>query len=239
VEILVKWNVEAVFVEIASEEAVARFKTKLELSAGPPEEVSRAALGRLVKDALERRRRALAVPLSDALQALAVDAIPYPVTADQVVLHLVLLIKAREMEALDRCLETLEVAHGGRLAFRCIGPLAPYSFATVEIEILDAGALAQARRLLEVVSGASAADVRAAYRRLVKSAHPDAAGAGVDGCESMAALTEAYRMLSRDAETFDSQHGREGVLSAGHSHFAGRSVLVSVRRQEHAFDAAA
>jgi hypothetical protein len=168
-----------------------------------------------------------------------VDAIPYPVTADQVVLHLVLLIKAREMEALDRCLETLDVAHGGRLAFRCIGPLAPYSFATVEIEILDAGALAQARRLLEVVSGASAADVRAAYRRLVKSAHPDAAGAGVDGCESMAALTEAYRMLSRDAETFDSQHGREGVLSAGHSHFAGRSVLVSVRRQEHAFDAAA
>ena len=237
-EILVKWDVDAVFAAIASEDAVAGLKAELESLAGAPEQVSRAALGRLVKASLERRRAALAASLSEALQAIAVDAILYPATADQVVLHQVLLIKAGEMAALDTCLEALDAAHDGRLTFRCIGPLAPYSFATVEIEIVDAAALSQAMRLFDVGPTASAAEMRAAYRRLAKSAHPDAAGADAGGCASMVALTEAYRIVSLNAETYQGQRGVEDVSYVGNPHFADRSVLVSVRRQEQAFDAA-
>jgi hypothetical protein len=238
-EVLIKWDIAAIFAEIANEEAVAGLKQKLELNVGAPEEASRAALGRLVKDALERRRAALAATLFATLQAVAVDAIAYPATADQVVLHLVLLIKSGERTAFDRCLEALDIAHDGRLTFRCVGPLAPYSFATVEIEILDATALAQAGRLLEVGPGASAAQVRAAYRRLARTIHPDIAGPGVGNSASMVALSEACRILSLNAQADGSQRGTEEGLSTGDPHFAGRSVLVSVRRQERAFDAAA
>lgn len=239
VEILVKWDVEAVFVEIASEEAIAGLREKLELNVGAREEASRAALGRLVKDALERRRAALAAALSEALRAVAVDAMACPATADQVVLHLVLLMKADEMAALDCRLEALDAAYDGRLTFRCIGPLAPYSFATVEIDIVDPGALARARRLLEVGPGASAAEVRAAYRRLARKTHPDVAGPDAGGSGSMAALTEAHRILSFDVEAEGGQRGIEETLSARKTRLAGRSVLVSVRRQDRAFDAAA
>jgi len=80
-------------------------------------------------------------------------------------------------------------------------------------------------RLLGVDPNASVAQVHLAYRRAAKSVHPDAVGAG--GNASMVALTEACRILSLNAET------------AGTPILAGRSVIVSVRRQEDALDVAA
>jgi len=235
VEILVKWDVEAVFAEIAKEEAIAGLKKKWELNVGPSDEALRVVLGGLVKQSLDRRRAALAATLSEALRAGAVDAIAYPATADHIILHLALLMKADEMAALDRRLEALDGAHGGRLAFRCVGPLAPYSFATVEIEVVEATALAQAMRQLDVGPTASAAEIRAAYRRAAKSVHPDATGADA----SMAALTEAHRILSLNAKADGRPRDAEEVRSACDPHGAGRSVIISVRRQELAFNVAA
>jgi hypothetical protein len=235
VEILVKWDVKTVFAEIANEEAIVGLKKKWELHIGAPEDALRFAIGKLVKQSLDRRRAALAASLSEALRAVAVDAIANPATADQVVLHLVLLMKADQMAALDRCLETLDAAHAGRLTCRCVGPLAPYSFATVVIEIVEAAALTKAMRLLGVGPNASVAQVRLAYRRAAKSVHPDAVGAG--GNASMVALTEACRILSLNAETGGRQHDVEEAT--GNPILAGRSVIVSVRRQEGALDAAA
>ncbi len=224
VEILIKWDVQAVFAEIAKEDAIAGLKKKWELNVGPADEALRVVLGGLVKQSLERRRATLAAALFETLQTVGVDAIPYPATADQVALHLVLLMKSDRMAALDRLMEELDATHGGRLSFRCVGPLAPYNFATVEIEIVDAAALTQAMRLLDVGPAAGAAEIRAAYRRAAKKVHPDMAGAAVGGSAGMAALTEACRLLSLHAEAGD---------------LADCPVLVSVRRQELAFNVAA
>lgn len=229
-EILVKWDVDAVFAEIANEEAIAGLKKKWKLHIDAPEDALRFAIGKLVKQSLDRRRAALAASLSEALRTVAVDVIANFVIADRVVSHLVLLMKAGEMPALDRCLEAFDASHGG-LTCRCVGPLAPYSFATVEIEIVDAAALNKAMRLLGVGPHSSVAQVRLAYRRAAKSVHPDAVGAG--GNAGMAALSEACRILSLNAETGSRQLGMDKASSAD------RSVIVSVRRQEGALDAAA
>jgi hypothetical protein len=123
------------------------------------------------------------------------------------------------------------------LTCRVVGPLAPYSFATVEIEIVEAAALTKAMRLLGLGPNASVAQVRLAYRRAAKSVHPDAVGAG--GNASMVALTEACRILSLNAETSGRPRGMDGVTSVGSSLLAGPSIIVSVRRQEGALDVAA
>src|SRR5262249_15406602 len=75
--------------------------------------------------------------ISHALRAVAVDAIASPVAADRVVLHLVLLLKIDALGEVDRCLETLDAAYGARLCFRCVGPMPPANFATLEIERLE------------------------------------------------------------------------------------------------------
>ena len=77
-------------------------------------------------------------------------------------------MKTDAVDAVDRCLETLDAEFGGGLSFRCVGPTAPTSFATVEIEFLEADEIAQASRTLEVDLTASPADVRFAYRRLAR-----------------------------------------------------------------------
>ena len=236
-EILVKWDVEAVFAEIAKEDAIEGLKERWKLHIGAPEDALRFAIGKLVKQSLDRRRATLAASLFETLRAVAVDAIAYPATADQVALHLVLLMKADQMTALDKRMEDLDSTHGGRLAFRVVGPLAPYSFATVEIEIVEATTLTKAMRLLGVGPSSSVAQVHLAYRRAAKSVHPDAVGAG--GNASMVALTEACRILSLNAETGGSPRGTDETPSAGNPILAGRSVIVSVRRQEGALDVAA
>ena len=236
-EILVKWDVEAVFAEIAKEDAISGLREKWKQHIGAPEDALRFAIGKLVKQSLERRRATLAASLFETLRSVAADAITYPATADQVALHLVLLMKADQLTALDSRMEDIDATHGGRLAFRVVGPLAPYSFATVEIEIVEAATLTKAMRLLGVGPNSSVAEVRLAYRRAAKSVHPDAVGAG--GNASMVALTEACRILSLNAETAGGRRGSDDVMSARNPILASRSVIISVRRQEGALDVAA
>ena len=237
VEILVRWNIESVFAEISAEKAIAELKNDLARRDDAASELSRAALGRLVKDALNRRRTALAATLTEALQEAAVDSVALPATSDQVVLQLALLIKPGEMPALERCMELLDADHDGKLNFRCVGPLAPYSFATVDIEIIDGAALAQARCLLDVAPNALRTDVRTAYRRLAKNVHPDRANPNADGCPTMAALTDAYRILSRSAKSAARPCGREQIAGGDSRNIVDDSVFVSIRRQERAPDA--
>ena len=125
VEILVRWNVDSTFAEISAEKAIAELKSELARSGDAASEMSRAFLGRLVKEALDRRRAALAATLTEALREAAVDSVALPATSDQVVLQLALLIKPGEMAALERCIELLDADHDGKLSFRCVGPLAP------------------------------------------------------------------------------------------------------------------
>jgi len=225
-EVLVSWDLDAVFADIAMEEPVARLKARM---AGGAQGATPAALGELVKDALERRRAALAGRLSDALRSIAVDAIVQPVVADRIVLHMALLVKADAVDAVDRCLETLDADFGGELSFRCVGPTAPASFATVEIEFLEAVEIEQASRTLEVDLNASSADVRFAYHRLARRFHPDTAGAREEGSGAMAALTKAYESLSRYVRARESERGGNDPPCLDPAPM--RAVLVSLRRQ--------
>src|SRR5262249_48960858 len=205
-EVSVTWDIDAVFTEIAVEEDVARLKARIADEAQAETTVLRLELGRLVQAALERRRAVVAMPLSHALRAVATDAIASPVMADHVVLQLVLLVRLDALGDVDHCLETLDAAYGGQLRFRCIGPMPPASFATLEIELLEAQKIERAGRALGIGPTASLADVRSAYHRLARSAHPDVADRRAGSAASMAALSDAYKLLARYARA----HGTGG-----------------------------
>ena len=142
-----------------------------------------------------------------------------------VVAHVTLLINADAADAVDRCLEALDADTGGQLRFRCIGPMPPSSFATLQVDCLDADAIERAGRVLQIETEADVDDVRAVYHRLARRAHPDA---GQDqGSSAMAELTEAYKVLSRYAQA--RRAGGTGDMSDPST-----AVMVSLRRQESA-----
>jgi len=230
-EVLVTWDIGAVFADIANEVSVGRLKAQIANSAEGAAAALRLALGRLVKQALEHRRAAVATHVAEALRAVAIDTIANPVMSDRVVLHLVLLLRTDALGAADRCLETLDAAYGGRLCFRCVGPMPPASFATVEIEFLPGDEIERASRILEVARTASVDEVRSAYHRLARVTHPDTAGrSGHDGI-TMAALTDGYKALARYARAreIDRHHGGACVSDPD---IAARAVLVSIRRPD-------
>lgn len=214
-EIVVTWDIARVFAEISEEPAVARLKADLAVAPGNADQEDRARLGLIVKQALERRRGELGGGLSEALSKVALDSIANPLMDDRMVLNLALLVADEPTDALDRCLDSLDAAHDGKLSFRCVGPLPPHSFATVEIAFLGADRIAQALGVLELGTVQGAEEVRAAYRRLAKQTHPDVVSGHANG-DRMTVLHDAYKMLLSFVD-------------------AGGPVIVSVRRQEAAY----
>jgi len=210
-EVLVTWDLEAVFAEIALTSEVIRLKAELSATAQVDQAAS-AKLGVAVKRMLEQRRSELARELSATLRAVAIDAIDSALMDDRMVLNLALLVDSGQADAIDLSLEALDAAHDGRLNFRCVGPLPPHSFATVEVSFLDAGRIARAREILELDGDQDEKMVRTAYHRLAKKTHPDLAQDGPNS-DGMTALHDAYTTLCAHAR-------------------AGGPVLVSVRRQE-------
>ena len=209
-EIQVTWALEAVFAEIAQEPEVLELKAAA--TAGEPARDASARLGARVKASLERRRSDLGEALAGALRAATVDVVTNPPVDDRMVLNATVLIDSQREDALDRCLEGLDAAHGGRLTFRCVGPLPPHGFATVEVAFLDAGQIDRARRILQLDPAYDIDAVRTAYRRLAKQAHPDLAGCPETG-EEIGVLSDAYKTLRSYVE-------------------AGGPVIVSVRRPD-------
>jgi len=214
-EVLVTWDLEQVFAEIAQTPEVIRLKAEL-AATGQIDPAASAKLGFAVKTMLEQRRGALAEELSDALRTVATDAIANALMDDRMVLNLALLVDSGQVDALGRCLEALDTAHDGQLYFRCVGPLPPHSFATVEVSFLDPCKIARAREILELDGDPDAGAVRAAYHRLAKRKHPDLAAEPADG-DGMTALNDAYTTLCAYAQ-------------------AGGPELISVCRQEAAVD---
>lgn len=210
-EILVTWDLDRVFADIAGSSEVARLKSELVVN-GQLDQAASVKLGAAVKGLLDQRRGEVSRELSGALRAIAIDASENTLMDDRMVLNLALLIDGDRAGALDRCLEGLDAAYDSKLNFRCVGPLPPHSFATVEVSFLDAGKISWACDVLELDDVADAEDVRAAYRQRAKQAHPDLAGeqAGEDG---MIMLHDAYKTLCAYVE-------------------AGGPVRVCVRRQE-------
>jgi Gas vesicle synthesis protein GvpL/GvpF len=119
---------------LAEEPAVAQLSREVR---GQPEAATREArlhLGQLVAQAVEERRERDLVRLRDEVAPLVADVVVDPAPSDRVAAQLQLLVERDRRADLDQAVERLAAEHEGRLSFRYLGPLAPYSFADLELE---------------------------------------------------------------------------------------------------------
>jgi hypothetical protein len=88
----------------------------------------------MVAKAVEARRAEVEAALLDKLSPLAVDVRIDPPTSERVAFNAQLLIHRDQRAALDDQIRELGETLAGILAFRYIGPLAPFSFADLSLE---------------------------------------------------------------------------------------------------------
>jgi hypothetical protein len=125
----VLWDRDAIFREILGEDESIRSLRELVL-AHPNEQMhdERVALGHKATDAMEQKRKAEADRIVRALRPVAVDIDEQKLASDAMVLNAAFLVERKALDRFDRAVEALGQAGRGRLTFRYIGPLPPYSF---------------------------------------------------------------------------------------------------------------
>jgi len=232
VEVVILWDLEKVFETIGEEEPIARLKAQI--TGRPPRETEddRIALGRMVQASLERRRTALRDRLQTSLQSVALDLIVNPCMNDRMVANFALLVDKVSREALDRQLDTLDQEFEKRLFFRCVGPLPPYSFATVEVQMFSFEELDAARRQLGLPKATTSQGIRKAYRRMAFEVHPDYSHDDPEAESRMAELTRAYELLSAYAGNHTSEGGdsKEKACCFDHKTVEDK-LLIAIQRQ--------
>lgn len=200
-DLVAQWkDLNAVLRLIGEEPAIRRQKASIALR--PPQETTeeRIRIGKLVKARLDQMREERAAEIVEVLKPLARDICPHALLDDRMILNTAFLVaRAREGEV-GKTLERQDDRYSDTIDFRCVGPLPPYSFATVEIKTFEFETIDRARWLLGLREDAGLAEIREAYRRLVQQCHPDhtfqqASKAVGDGAGAFEAVTEAYRLL--------------------------------------------
>ncbi len=255
-EVVVLWNVQPVFQEIAQEEPTLVLKAQIGTRPAGETLAQRIALGQLVQASLERRRVALQEEILPPLREIALDVVTNPLMDDSMVANVALLVDRAGRQALERRLEELDAAfaQGERqtpgntpLTFRCVGPLPPYSFATVEAQVLPFEVVDAARRGLGLGETATSDEIRLAYRHIAGQLHPDHNPNLPDAEARMAEITRAYQLLASYAESqplfgAEKQKSREAgehpnsLIPQPPCTFSREAVeqtlLITVRRQE-------
>lgn len=185
--------------EIRSAKAAAESRPACAVAAGRPLKVTteeRVRIGKMVKARLDRRREELVVEIVHALEGLAQDLCPHALLDDRMILNMAVLVERSREGEVGQALERLNGGCAERVDFRCIGPLPPYSFSTVEIRRFAAEEIERARGLLGLGERAGPLDAKAAYRRLAHQCHPDTAPVRQGAGERFEQVTQAYRMLA-------------------------------------------
>jgi hypothetical protein len=195
-EVVVLWDLGQVFELIAADEAIVALKAQI---AGKPAEecvAERVMVGQLVHKALQERREQLSRELVALVRPLADDLIINPLMGDAMAANVALLIADERRDELDACLDALDERYGGRLQIRCVGPLPPYSFATLEVRTPAFEAVDAARQALGLDEQTTYAALKRTYRALAAQHHPDHNQDDEGAAARMESLTGAYKLLA-------------------------------------------
>jgi hypothetical protein len=109
----------------------------------------------------------------EALSPLSKSCQPHEVKDDTMILNCAFLIETHLLDAFEKEIDVLDKRYDNQLTFRLIGPLPPYSFKTLEIELLDPGDVEDARILFSLGKTATELEIKTRYREMAKTLHPD------------------------------------------------------------------
>jgi hypothetical protein len=207
VDVAVTWEPTRIFAEIAQTPELVALKAEVEKLPADKALAGKVAVGRLVKEQFDARRNALRDALVAEITPHAARWRLNPVMDDSMVMNVACLVNVDEETALEDRVYELDEQHTGQLNFRLIGPLPPYSFATVEARVVRGEDVAQASALLGLngnhTGGAFGSwtpeQVKYAYYAQARRYHPDAVGNDPAAMTQFVHLTAAYRLMTEVA----------------------------------------
>jgi len=194
-DVVALWNKETIFKEIAQEKEIKEFKEKITSDPAGPQDEDRIKLGRMVEKFLKRKNVKYAKEILKALKDKAADFCTHDTLDDTMILNSSFLLDRNREKDFDRTLNELDQKYKKRINFRCVGPLAPYSFSTIEVKKVGFEDVDKARRLLGLGEEITPSEIKSAHRKLAFKYHPDQNPQANLFDKEFNELTQAYKLL--------------------------------------------
>ncbi len=167
IELLVRasWDLHAVLQGVKSQIPIE--------DSGDADLQQQIALGRQLFEAVDKRKKIIINTIHNRLYPVAADFTVGRPDGEEMILDHSYLVE-REKEALfDEAVNLLANEYEGRVSFKYIGPLPPYSFTRLEIAQGNFELVDEARKTLGLPEKSSLEQIKACYRGLSLAHHPD------------------------------------------------------------------
>ena len=150
-------------------------------------------IGLLVQQALQEHNEAWAERIRQRLRPGCLNLRDHARMNDEMVLNVATLLLPAQQSGFDLLVESLDKEYD-MFDFRLVGPLSPYSFATVTVASIDFAQVDWARQVLGLPEQATREEIKLAHKRGVLAVHPDSANELTDPGQFQE-VTRAFQIL--------------------------------------------
>lgn len=214
--------------EASAEKEISEFKEKL---LSNPKAISiddQMKLGIMLGKALDKRKEGFVKRIMAKLADLSENTRIHELMDENMVLNSAFLILKSKYQDFEKTVEELNNEFDDNLHFRCVGPLAPYSFYTLEIMKLKFAEIDWAKKKLGIASdSASRDDLKKAYQAQAFSTHPDKNQEHVSA--EFTEVNRAHKILDEYGTAFEQTHQQEKILLDSET-FMKNAILVRTRK---------
>jgi hypothetical protein len=213
-DVVALWSKEVIFKELAEEKDIKEFKEKIASNPAGPQLNDRIKLGRMVEKSLKKKNLEYAEEVLDVLKKMAFDFCTHDTLDNTMILNSSFLLDTNKEKDFDKMLNELDKKYENKINFRCVGPLAPYSFSTIEVKKLRFDDIDKARRTLGLGEEITLSEIKTAHRKLVFKYHPDKNPQGNPLDKEFNELTQAYQLLLEYCQSERCSLREEDVLES-------------------------
>jgi len=197
IDVAATWSdLNLILKEVGEEEEIKVFKESLLVNSGGVTVDDQMKVGVMVKKALDTKRERTALEIQKELKNISQDFRIHELMDDKMVANVAFLINKSDHKDFERIIEELNARFNEKLNFRCVGPLPPYSFYTLEVKKFSFEEIDWARKRLGLVKDFVAkGEIKKAHQALAFALHPDK-NPNTPGIErEFDEVTKAYKTL--------------------------------------------
>ena len=217
-DVVALWNDLNTIIKKIGEEDDQIKTFKDEIIKRSPEETlqDRIKIGSMIKDALDEKRGSLQSEMLDFLKEKVVDFQKHELMDDKMILNCAFLLDKDKEKEFDQALNELNARFNEEINFKCVGPLPPYSFSTIELKKVGCAEINEARKLLGLNEEVTIDEIKESYRQLTLKFHPDNNPDDQNLKKRFEEIARAYKLLSNYCQdekcSFKEAEGKDFIL---------------------------
>ena len=151
-------------------------------------------LKKLLEEEAEVQRQVYIKDIQTFLNSCSHDFTSNKLIEEDMIANFSFLIEKAKESEFDRKMQELDKKYKGKLRFKYIGPMPPYSFTKINLSLGNFEVINEARKLLGLGEEVTFEAIKKAYYTLSHQYHPDKYGQETSA-EKMKKINEAYRIL--------------------------------------------